>query len=153
MRLTHAGLRNLTARDTGAIINVASVAAYVPRPGSTSYYATKAWMNCFTECLYLELKSAGSKVRMQSLCPGFTYTEFHDVLGVDRKFISGGWWMPAQDVVNDSLQALEKNKLFVVPGWRYKLLVGLLRVMPRGIVHYALTRGPASLRRERKPVK
>ena len=62
MRLTHAALRNLTARNTGAIINVASVAAYVPRPGSTSYYATKAWMNCFTECIYLELKTAGSQI-------------------------------------------------------------------------------------------
>ncbi len=150
MRLTHAALRNLTARDTGAIINVASVAAYVPRPGSTSYYATKAWMNCFTECIYLELKSSGSRVHIQSLCPGFTYTEFHDVLGVKRDFISGGWWMPAEDVVNASLQALGKNQLFVVPGWRYKLLVGLIRLMPRGVVHFALTRGPASLRRERQ---
>ncbi len=152
MRLTHAALGNLTARNTGAIINVASVAAYVPRPGSTSYYATKAWMNCFTECIYLELKSAGSNVRIQSLCPGFTYTEFHDVLGVERNFISGGWWMSPQSVVKASLDALEKNQLFVVPGWRYKLLVGLLRLMPRSIVHFALTRGPASLRRERKPL-
>ena len=72
MRLTHAALRNLTARNQGAIINVSSVAAFVPRPGSTSYYATKAWINCFTEGLYLELKSAGSRVRVQALCPGFT---------------------------------------------------------------------------------
>ena len=150
MRLTHAALRNLTARNQGAIINVASVAAYVPRPGSTSYYATKAWMNCFTEGLYLELKTAGSRVRMQALCPGFTYTEFHEVLGIERNFISGGWWMPAEDVVDASLKGLEKGKLFVVPGWRYKLLVALLRMMPRGVVHYALTRGPASLRRERQ---
>ncbi len=99
MHLTHAALRNLTARNTGAIINVASVAGFIPRPGSTSYYSTKAWMNCFTECIYLELKTSGSKVRVQSLCPGFTYTEFHDVLGVDRNFISGGWWMSAEDVV------------------------------------------------------
>src|SRR5208282_4079930 len=60
MRLTHAALRNLTARNQGAIINVSSVAAFVPNPGSTSYYATKAWITCFTEGLYLELKSSGS---------------------------------------------------------------------------------------------
>ena len=149
MRLTHVALRNMTARNQGAIINVASVAAYVPRPGSTSYYATKAWMNCFTEGLYLELKTAGSRVRVQSLCPGFTYTEFHDVMGVERNFISSAWWMPAEDVVKDSLEGLEKEKLFVVPGWRYKLLVSLIRMMPRGVLHYALTKGPASLRRER----
>ena len=151
MRLTHAALRNLTARNQGAIINVSSVAAYVPRPGSTSYYATKAWVNCFTEGLYLELKSSGSHVRVQALCPGFTVTEFHDVLGVDRKFISSAWWMPAEDVVEASLQGLDKGKLFVVPGLRYKLLVALMRLLPRGVLHWALTRGPASLRRERRP--
>ena len=61
--------------------------------------------------------------------------------------------MPAEDVVDASLKGLEKGKLFVVPGWRYKLLVGLIRLMPRSVLHYALTRGPASLRRERKPSK
>ena len=153
MRLTHAALRNLTARNQGAVINVASVAAFVPRPGSISYYATKAWITHFTEGVHLELKSAGSRVRMQALCPGFTYTEFHDVLGIDRKFISIAWWMPAEDVVAASLQGLEKGKLFVVPGWRYKLLVSVIRIMPRGVVHYALTKGPAGLRRERKPAR
>lgn len=149
MRLTHAALGNLTARDTGGVINVASVAAFIPRPGSTSYYATKSWVNNFTECLHLELKSAGLRVRMQSLCPGFTYSEFHDVLGVERSFISGGWWMTAEDVVSDSLREFEKGTLVVIPGWRYKLLVGAVRMLPRGVVHYALTRGPKSLRRER----
>jgi len=151
MRLTHAALRNVTARGQGAIINVSSVAAFVPRPGSTSYYATKAWMNCFTEGLYLELKTSGSRVRAQALCPGFTMTEFHEVLGVDRKFISSAWWMPAEEVVEASLQGLEKGKLFVVPGWRYKLLVSLLRMLPRGVLHFALLEGPVSLRRERRP--
>jgi short-subunit dehydrogenase len=142
MRLTHAALRNLTARNTGAIINVASVAAFVPRPGGTSYYATKAWMNCFTECLHLELKSAGLKVRMQTLCPGFTLTEFHDVLGLDRGFISKGWWMTPEEIVDASLRGLEKGQLYVVPGWRYKLLVSAMRMMPRGTLHWALTKGP-----------
>ena len=59
--------------------------------------------------------------------------------------------MPAEEVVEASLQGLEKGKLFVVPGLRYKLLVSLLRMLPRGVVHFALTKGPASLRRERKP--
>jgi uncharacterized protein len=153
MRLTHAGLRNLTARNTGAIINVASVAGFIPRPGSTSYYATKAYINCLTEGISLELKNSGSKVHVQSLCPGFTYTEFHDVLGVDRKFIGGGWGMSAEEVVKVSLDELDKGTLFVIPGWRYKLLVGLVRLLPRSVVHYALTRGPAQLRRERIPKK
>jgi hypothetical protein len=154
MRLTHAALRNLVPRGEGAVINVSSVAAFVPRPGSTSYYATKAWINHFTECLDLELKGAGSRVRVQALCPGFTVTEFHDVLGLDRKTIlSGGWWMQAEDVVRASLRGLEKGKVFVVPGWRYKLLVGLLRLLPRGVLHWAVAKGPPSLRRDQRPVK
>jgi len=149
MRLTHAALRNLTTRGDGGVINVSSVAAYSPHPGSVSYHATKVWMNSFTEGLYLELKSAGSRVRVQALCPGFTLTEFHQVLGVKRDFISGTWWMPAEEVVEASLAGLDADKLFVVPGWRYKLLVALLRLLPRRVLHYATLRGPASLRRER----
>jgi hypothetical protein len=150
MRLSHAALRSLTARGQGGIINVSSTAAFVARPGTTSYYATKAWINCFTEGLHLELKSAGSQVRVQALCPGFTMTEFHDVLGTGRDFISRAWWMSAEDVVRASLEGLEKGKLFVVPGWRYKMLVAVVRMLPRGVLHFALTKGPASLRRERK---
>ena len=150
MRLTHAALRNLTARNQGAIINVASVAAYVPRPGSTSYYATKAWINCFTECLHLELKTAGSRVRIQVALPRIHLYGIPRRVGGRPEFISSAWWMPAEDVVKASLKGLEKGKLFVVPGWRYKLLVWLIRMMPRGVVHYALTQGPASLRRERQ---
>lgn len=152
MRLTHAALRNMTAQNRGGVINVSSVAAFVPRPGSISYYATKSWMNSFTEGISLELKSAGSKVRVQALCPGFTLTEFHDVLGVDRKEIPPSWWMPAEDVVAASLRGLEKGKLIVVPGWRYKMLVAVLRMLPRGVLHWALTKGPAGLRRERRRI-
>jgi short-subunit dehydrogenase len=89
-------------------------------------------------------------VRVQALCPGFTVTEFHDVLGIDRKSIPSAWWMSAEEVVEASLEGLEKGKLFLVPGLRYKLLVSLLRLLPRGVLHFALTKGPASLRRERK---
>ncbi|HMD97815.1 MAG TPA: SDR family oxidoreductase [Terriglobia bacterium] len=154
LRLTHAALRNLVARGEGAVVNVSSVAAWVPRPGTTSYYATKAWMNCFTECLYLELKSAGSRVHVQALCPGFTMTEFHDVLGLDRKAISSKvWWMAPEDVVEASLKGLAEGKLFVVPGLRYRLIVRLLRLLPRGVLHFLLVRGPASLRRDRRPMK
>lgn len=150
MRLSHAALRNMTARRQGAIINVSSVAAFVPRPASTSYYATKAWINCFTEGLDLELRTARSPVRVQALCPGFTVTEFHEVLGTGRGFISSAWWMSADDVVKASLRGLEKRKLFVVPGWRYQALATLVRMLPRGVLHLAVMKGPASLRRERQ---
>ena len=66
------------------VINVSSVAAYGRAPGSVSYGATKTWINAFTEGVALELASIGSPVRVQALCPGFTLSEFHDVLGMDR---------------------------------------------------------------------
>jgi hypothetical protein len=135
MRLSHAALRRMTARGKGAIVNVASVAAFVCRPGNTSYYSTKAWINCFTEGLYLELKQARSPVRVQALCPGYTITEFHDVMGFDRKQVPSSWWTPVERVVDASLAGLRRGKLFVVPGWRYKFIVALLRLIPRPLLH------------------
>jgi short-subunit dehydrogenase len=57
--------------------------------------------------------------------------------------------MPAEEVVAASLKGLEKGKLFVVPGWRYKLLVAIMRMLPRGVLHFLMLHGPASVRRER----
>lgn len=137
MRLSHAALRKMKTRGKGALVNVSSVAAFICRPGNTSYYATKAWMNCFTEGLYLELKAARSPVRVQALCPGFTVTEFHDVMGFDRQRVPSSLWMTAEDVVEASLRGLERNQFIVVPGWRYKLIVWLLRLTPRSVMHAA----------------
>lgn len=141
VRLTHAALRKMTGRGRGAVVNVSSVAAFVTRPGNTSYYATKAWINHFTEGLYLELKSARSPVRVQALCPGFTVTEFHDAIGFDRRQVPASWWMSAEAVVEASLRGLARGRLMVVPGWRYKLIVLLLRLMPRAVWHAVVLRG------------
>ncbi|MGA3099242.1 MAG: SDR family oxidoreductase [Bryobacteraceae bacterium] len=131
MRLAHAALRAMTARDKGALINVSSVAGFGQTPGSVSYCATKAWMNSFTEGLYLELKSAGSAVKVQALCPGFTYSEFHDVMGMDRGRVPAFLWLRAEDVVEMSLAGLARGKLFVVTGGVYKAIVVLERLIPR----------------------
>ena len=130
MRLCHAALRVMTPRGSGGIINVSSVAGFGNSPGNASYCATKAWMNSFTEGLYLDLKSIGSGVRVQSLCPGFTYSEFHDVIHMDRKTIPARLWLRAEDVVEASLAGLAKGKLYVVPGAVYKLLVQVERGLP-----------------------
>ena len=135
LRLAHAALRKMTARGKGTVVNVSSVAALVARPGSVSYHATKAWMNAFTEGLYLELKQARSPVRVQALCPGYTLTEFHDVTGQDRSAIAASLWTPVDKVVEASLEGLKRNQLFVVPGWRYKFIVALVRVLPRALLH------------------
>jgi short-subunit dehydrogenase len=130
LRLTHAALAPMVARGRGAIVNVASVAGFTRSPGSVSYCATKAWVNAFTEGVYLDLKSARSPVVAQALCPGFTYSEFHDVAGVNRASIPKSLWMTAEDVVDASLAGLRRRKLFVVPGWRYKLIVALVNRIP-----------------------
>ena len=96
-------------RASGAVINVSSVAAYGHSPGNVSYCATKAWMNSFTEGLDLELRGAGSPVRVQALCPGFTITGFHDAMGMSRDEIPGWLWMRAEDVVDASLRGLERS--------------------------------------------
>jgi hypothetical protein len=135
LRLSHAALRKMTARGKGAVVNVSSVAAFICHPGSIGYHATKVWINCFTEGLCLELKQARSPVRVQALCPGFTVTEFHDVMGFNRKRVCLSLWTPVEKVVDASLEGLQRGKLFVVPGWRYKLIVSLLRLMPRPLLH------------------
>jgi len=131
VRLTHAALRNMTAKNSGGIVNVASVAAFVRRSGSVSYSATETWMTAFTEGLYLELKSVRSAVKVQTLCPGFTYTEFHDTAHIDRASMAPpSLWLRAEFVVDESLRALARGKLFVVPGWRYKAIVAFLSTLP-----------------------
>jgi short-subunit dehydrogenase len=130
LRLTRAALSGMTARNKGAVINVSSVAAFAQSEGNVSYCATKAWMNSFTEGLDTELRGVGSSVKVQALCPGFTVTEFHDTLGVDRTQIPGWLWMSADSVVDASLRGLEKNQVVVVPGWQYRFAVGLLRALP-----------------------
>jgi short-subunit dehydrogenase len=131
VRLSHAALRVLVARNRGAIINVASVAAFAQRARSASYGATKSWLTVFTEGLYLDLKKAKSAVTVQALCPGFTYSEFHDLMAEDRHRIApASLWLTADQVVNDSLSALARGKLIVVPGWRYKLIVAILTKLP-----------------------
>jgi short-subunit dehydrogenase len=127
VRLCHAALNHMRR---GGIINVSSVAAFGNSPGGASYSATKAWMNSFTEGLAMDLRSAGSPIRVQALCPGFTITEFHEMLGVDRSTIPDFLWMKADDVVAASLRGLDRGQLIVVPGWQYKAAVVFLRYFP-----------------------
>lgn len=133
MRLTHAALRGMVPREKGAVVNVSSVAGFGQNPGSVSYCATKAWINSFTEGLYLDLKSAGSPVKVQALCPGFTYSEFHDVMGMDRGRIPARLWLRAEDVVEASLAGLARSQPIVVTGRIYKAIVLAERWIPRGL--------------------
>jgi hypothetical protein len=139
LQLTHAALGGMVARDTGAIINVASVVSFLLTAGSVGYASTKSWLHVLSEGIYLELQGSRSNVRIQSLCPGYTVTEFHDVIGMDRSLIPKFLWLDARFVVRESLQALERNDLLVIPSWKYRLIVGVARRLPRHL-RYAIAR-------------
>lgn len=131
LRLTHAALRNMITRDYGAIINVASIAAFVRGPGSVGYGATKSWMTSFTEGLYLELRGVRSHIIVQALCPGYTYSEFHERLGVgESRPGPRGFWLTAEEVVNASLDGLSRHKPFIIPGWQYQLVHAIVSKLP-----------------------
>lgn len=118
--LAHAALQGMLKRKRGAVINVSSIGAFALTPGNVMYDATKSFLATFSENLHLEIKDAG--IRIQSLCPGFTHTEFHEVgdfEDFDRSIIPNHLWMTPEEVVFLSLKALEKNKEIVfIPGWK-----------------------------------
>ncbi len=133
MRLTHAALGAMVPRGHGGVINVSSVAAFGQTEGNVSYCATKAWMNAFTQGLDIELRGAGSAVRVQALCPGYTLSEFHDTLGVDRGNIPGWMWLKADAVVEASLRGLERGEVIVIPGAIYKVGAAIMQRLSHGM--------------------
>ncbi len=137
MRLTRAALAAMVPRNRGGVINVSSVAAFGTSAGNVSYCATKAWMNNFTLGLDVELRSLGSEVTVQALCPGFTITEFHDTMGVSRNPIPNFLWLKADRVVEASLRSLHSGKPVVVPDWKYKFIVGCMKLLPGSITRAA----------------
>jgi short-subunit dehydrogenase len=78
---------------------------------------------------------------VQALCPGFTYSEFHDAAKMDReKLAPKSLWLTAERVVADSLAGLDRDRLFVIPSFRYRALVAILNCTPRGLKHALLIR-------------
>ncbi len=147
VQLTHAALKKMVEQQAGGIVNVSSVAGFTLSGGGTSYSATKHWLNTFTEGLYLELRSSGSPVKVQALCPGFTYSEFHDVIEVDRSVVPETLWLSADFVVSESLRGLDRGQLFVIPDFRYRWLVRLLALVPSPLIYWGAIRGGRRLRR------
>jgi short-subunit dehydrogenase len=132
MRLTRAALPPLIHRRRGSIINVSSMAAFQPCPLNTTYGATKAFVNSFTEGLHEELRGTG--VYVQALCPGFTRTEFQERAGIDVRGLPEFAWMTAEAVVDASLAALRRNQLICVPGLGNRVLTAATAAMPRAAV-------------------
>ena len=128
VRLCRAALPGMIAQGSGGIINLASLAAFLPLAGSLTYSATKAYLLIFSRGLQAELEGTGVKV--QALCPGFTVTGFHTPPGVVNigSFRVPRWmWMEADKVVAASLKALEWGRVVCVPGLKNRLLLALMR--------------------------
>jgi short-subunit dehydrogenase len=129
LRLTAAATEAMRERGRGGVVNVASVAAFVPRG---TYGASKAWVVQFTQGAAKDL--AGSGVRLMALCPGFVRTEFHQRAGMGTDNIPGWMWLDADKLVAAALGDLARGKPLSIPDPRYKALMGIVKVTPRRLL-------------------
>lgn len=129
MRLSHAALAPMSQRGSGGIINVSSVASFLPRG---TYSAAKAWVNSFSEWAHYEYASQG--VGVTCLCPGFTRTEFHERMGVRRDSAPEFLWLDADELVAQALKDHARGKAFSIPGAQYKAISTAARLVPTSVL-------------------
>lgn len=137
--LTHLYLPAMEAAGRGRILNVASLAGLVPpTAGHTLYGATKAWLIRFSETLDQESRPRG--VYVTALCPGMTYTEFHDVNGMREKVnkLPKGIWLTSADVAKLGVDAVESGRTRLVTGRANKLIAGLSKYLPDSLARALL---------------
>lgn len=138
----------MQARGCGRIVNVASLAGLMPSAaGHTMYGASKAFLISFSEALAAE--NAGKGVNVCALCPGFTYSEFHDVNNM-REIVSKlpkYMFMDAQRVVDTALDALEVRRVVCVPGLWNKFVYALMKAPPRSLAAAVIARQAHRFRR------
>ena len=136
VELAHAVLPGMIERRSGAILNVASTAAFQPGPGMAVYFATKAFVLSFSEALHEEVRRHGVKV--SALCPGPTATEFGEVAGFAPSSPSSKLAAASGPVVEAGLGGLEQNRAVVIPGLLNKATAQAHRFLPRGLVRRAV---------------
>ncbi len=132
VELTHAVLPGMIERGDGAILNIASTAAFQPGPGMAVYFATKAFVLSFSEALHEEVAKAG--VRVTALCPGPTRTEFGDVAGFKANGPFDKISARSEDVVAMGLKALDRGRAVAIPGLVNKAGAQAHRFMPRWLL-------------------
>jgi len=130
--LTGLFLPGMIERRHGGVLNVGSLAGFLPGPGMAIYYASKAFVLSFTEALAEEL--AGTGVTVTALCPGPTATNFGNVSHGQKMRRLNTPKMPAAAVASYGHHAFRKGRPLAIPGWQYHFLVFLVRIMPRWCV-------------------
>ncbi|KTS13664.1 SDR family NAD(P)-dependent oxidoreductase [Microbacterium testaceum] len=138
LRLTHAALGPMLARGSGRIVNVASVAGFVPRG---TYGAVKGWLISFSRWANVVYRPRG--VTVTAVCPGFVHTNFHERLGLPpgQEGVAPGLWLDAQTVVREGLRDVARGRAVSIPSWRYKVIVAASRLLPDSVVVRAAARG------------
>jgi hypothetical protein len=119
-------------RRQGGILNVASIAAFLPGPGMAVYYATKAYVLSFSEALHHELAPLG--VRVTALCPGPVPTEFNARAGAADDSYPPLLTLSAERVARDGYRGLKEGRRLVVPGFANKVVTALARMVPRAVL-------------------
>ena len=143
--LSGAAARSMRERGRGRIVNVSSTAGFL---AMGSYSAIKAWVTSYSEGLSVELKGTG--VGVTALLPGWVRTEFHQRAGIKSSSIPNAMWLSAEQLVLACLHDVDKGKVISMPTLRYKVLIGLVRHAPKGVVR-AVSAAISSSRR--KPVE
>ncbi|MEY9887530.1 short-subunit dehydrogenase [Catenulispora sp. MAP12-49] len=129
LRLTRAALPGMIERGKGAVINVSSVAGFVPRG---TYSSAKAWVTNFSESVAAEVYGTG--VRVMAVCPGFTHTEFHERADIDTADVPGWMWLEADEIVEGALHDLRRGLAVSVPSMQYKAITAVAKLVPRNLV-------------------
>lgn len=127
--LTHAAVGAMIRRGSGRVLNVSSVAGFM---ASGTYAAAKSYLTVFTEAIAGQL--AGTGVTATVVCPGYVRTEFHERAGIDKGARSGPMWLDAREVVAEALADTGSGAVVSVPGRPYKVLVPVLRHLPRRLL-------------------
>ena len=125
LRLTRAALPPMVARGHGQVVNVSSVAGWLPRG---TYSAAKAYVTQLS--VWADLTYRDSGVRTMALCPGFVRTDFHERMDVGRDAVPSWLWLDADAVVAEGLRDLDRGRSVSVPDVRDKVLAAAARVVP-----------------------
>jgi short-subunit dehydrogenase len=131
VRLTSAALASMEPRGRGAIVNIASLAAYQPAPASATYGATKAFVHSFTHAVHEEARGSGVQVLL--VCPGYTHTEMHERAGLGPTNLPDFVWQSAETVVDVALRDLDRGKSVSIPGVLNQVAAAFSSVAPAGV--------------------